>query len=41
MPITVGGDGYYTLKTGGILEAIIFWEDGSVDKVMKEIRITE
>ena len=41
MPISVGGDGYYTLKTGGILEAIIFWEDGSVDKVMKEIRITE
>ena len=41
MPIRVGGDGYYTLKAGGILKAIIFWEDGSVDKVMKEIRIAE
>ena len=33
------GDGYYTLKESGILQAVIYWEDGSRDKVMKEIII--
>lgn len=41
MPIAVEGDGYYTLKHGGTLKAIIFREDGSVDKVEKQIRISE
>lgn len=41
MPISIGGDGYYTLKHGGTLRAIIFWEDGSVDKVEKQINISE
>lgn len=39
-PITHEGDGYYTLKESGILQATIFWEDGSTDKVMKEIIIS-
>ena len=41
MPISIEGDGYYTLKHGGTLRAIIFWEDGSVDKVEKQINISE
>ena len=40
MPISVGGDGYYTVKTSGTLKVIIFWEDGSVDKVVKQIQVT-
>ena len=41
MPVSIEGDGYYTLKHGGTLRAIIFWEDGSVDKVEKQINISE
>lgn len=41
MPIAVGGDGYYTLDHGGTLKAVIFWEDGSVDKVEKQITVSE
>ena len=39
-PINREGDGYYTLKESGILQATILWEDGSIDKVMKEIIIS-
>ena len=40
-PITREGDGYYTVNESGTLQAEIYWEDGSVDKVMKEIKISE
>ena len=40
-PITREGDGYHTIYESGILQAEIYWEDGSVDKVMKEIKISE
>ena len=40
-PIIREGDGYYTVNESGTLEAEIYWEDGSVDKVMKEIKISE
>ena len=39
-PITHEGDGYYTLNESGVLQATIFWEDGSIDKVMKQITIS-
>ena len=35
------GDGYYRLNESGVLQATIYWEDGSIDKVMKEIIISE
>ena len=35
------GDGYYRFNESGALEATIFWEDGSVDKVMKKINIAQ
>ena len=38
--ITHDGDGYYTLKGSGTLQAEIQWEDGSVDKIMKQITIS-
>ena len=38
--ITHEGDGYYTINESGILQAEIYWEDGSVDKVMKQITIS-
>ena len=38
--ISHDGDGYYTLNGSGILQAEIYWEDGNVDKVMKEITIS-
>lgn len=38
--ITHDGDGYYTLKESGTLQAEIHWEDGSVDKIMKQITIS-
>lgn len=40
-PLTRGGDGYYTLNESGVLQATVYWEDGSIDKVMKEIMISE
>ena len=40
-PFMRDGDGYYTLKENGILQATVYWEDGSIDKVMKEIVISE
>lgn len=41
MPVSVSGDGYYTLKSEGTLKAIILWKDGTTDKISKEIRIQE
>jgi len=41
MPVTVGADGYYTVRSSGTLKAIIFWEDGNVDKIFKHIQIKE
>lgn len=34
------GDGYYTINQSGILQAEIYWEDGSIDKVMKRITVS-
>ena len=39
--ISHDGDGYYRLNESGNLKATIYWEDGSVDKVMKYIKIKE
>lgn len=38
--ITHDGDGYYTINENGILQAEIYWEDGSIDKVMKQITVS-
>ncbi|MBR5835097.1 MAG: M6 family metalloprotease domain-containing protein [Bacteroidales bacterium] len=40
-PISHDGDGYYRLNESGVLQATIWWEDGSVDKVMKQINIAQ
>lgn len=39
--ITHDGDGYYRTDESGTLQATIYREDGSVDKVMKQITISE
>lgn len=39
--VKVDADGYYTLKEGGCLKAVVHWEDGSEDVIIKEIRITD
>ena len=39
-PIKRGSDGYFVLKESGVLQATDFWEDGSTDKVMKNIIIS-
>lgn len=38
--ITHEGDGYFRFRSGGKLQATVFWEDGSTDKIIKEIRIS-
>lgn len=38
--ITHEGDGYHTINESGILQAEIYWEDGSIDKVMKQITVS-
>ena len=38
--ITHEGDGYYTINESGLLQAEIYWEDGSIDKVMKQITVS-
>ena len=40
-PVKHGGDGYYVINESGTLQAVIFWEDGSIDKVMKQIIISQ
>ena len=37
--ITPGKDLYYKVLSSGRLEAYVYWEDGSVDVIMKDIRI--
>ena len=39
-PIQVEGDCYYTLPHSGVLKAHIFWEDGRVEILMKEMTIS-
>ena len=41
VPVTHDGDGYYRIYESGALKATIHWEDGSIDKVMKQIIISE
>lgn len=33
-------DGYYTINESGTLKAYIFWEDGSIDTIVKKINVT-
>ena len=40
IPVVREGDGYFHLKKGGKLQATIYWEDGRVEKVMKQIVIS-
>ncbi len=39
--IAPDASGYYTLKSGGLLKAVVFWKDGSQDVIIKEITVTE
>lgn len=39
--VTTDADGYYTLTEGGLLKAVVSWEDGSEDVLTKEIIIAE
>lgn len=39
--ISVGADGHYKLEKGGRLRAVVSWEDGSQDVIIKEIRIAD
>ena len=39
-PVKRGGDGYFHLTKSGKLQATIYWEDGRVEKVMKQIVIS-
>ncbi len=39
VPVSVGGDGYFTVNGSGKLKAHIIWEDGSEESIMKEITI--
>lgn len=36
-PVSHEGDFYYTVEESGILKAVVFWEDGGKDVIMKEI----
>ncbi len=38
-PVTVGGDGYFTLEKSGTLKAHIIWKDGTEEAILKEIII--
>lgn len=38
-PISAGDDGYYTINREGTLKAVIIYEDGTEETIMKEIRI--
>ena len=40
-PVKHGGDGYYVINESGTLQAVIFWEDGNIDKVIKQIIISQ
>lgn len=40
-PVSRTSDGYFTIPSSGILKALITWEDGSTDILMKEITISE
>lgn len=37
--VSRGDDGYYTVSTSGRLCAKVYWEDGSVDVIVKEIKV--
>ena len=39
--ISVGPSGYYRVKKDGQLKAVITWEDGSKDVIVKEIKVSE
>jgi hypothetical protein len=39
--IAPDASGYYTLKSGGVLKAVVSWKDGSQDVIIKEITVTE
>lgn len=39
--INTDASGYYTLTGGRLLKAVIYWEDGSRDVIVKEINVVE
>ena len=41
IPVKVDPDGYYKLEKSGTLKAVVHWEDGSRDIVVKEIKVAE
>ena len=40
-PVSIGPDGYYKLEKSGTLKAVVNWEDGSRDVVVKEVKVVE
>ena len=40
-PVMIGPDGYYRLEKSGTLKAVVHWEDGSRDIVVKEVKVEE
>jgi hypothetical protein len=40
-PVRIGPDGYYRLEKSGTLKAVVHWEDGSRDIVVKEVKVEE
>lgn len=39
--ISTDASGYYKVKKNGTLKAVVTWEDGSKDVIVKEIKVTE
>ena len=40
-PVRTGADGYYTLTGSGLLKAVVSWEDGTEDVLIKQIVVKE
>lgn len=39
--ISVDASGYYHVRKDGVLKAVVFWEDGGKDVIIKEIKVSE
>jgi hypothetical protein len=39
--ISTDASGYYKVKKDGVLKAVVSWEDGSKDVIVKEIKVSE
>lgn len=40
-PVRTGADGYYTLTGSGLIKAVVSWEDGTEDVLIKQIVVKE